>query len=240
MVKSNKNELSIRCGISNSNNSIPQQTVSTAHSSHLATSPSARYRRHKPPGLINVKGQTLIPPNTSLARSIVMGNESSRPSVVERTKQQESQPRTSDFHFSPQHQGDKPVASNLTMLMEQQQRNESVQSSYGNFQMGSKSFDSNSINNEDSRGRLSSNSSGSCHQNEADTASGPPPPMALGRSAPGMLIRPARVEPLLHQSPPSYSSPDGPIVGISNHSRRKSVGAMIWDKNGDRVRRYEL
>jgi hypothetical protein len=166
---------------------------STTSSSGLLHYAYTRQRPASPPqAVVTVGGHTLIAPNSTLARAIVMGNEISGEHGSEdeanvrdvtgrlaTSSLGSSQPRyaPSIASSSPNrhYQQPRPV-SNLTVLLNQH--------NIGGAQYGSDSSGSPNRNREHS-----SSSVHSTQVDEADSASGPAPAPPLGTSAPNIVAR---------------------------------------------------
>jgi len=200
--------------------------------------------RSPPRGIVNVKGQTLIVPNSALARAIVMGNEVGRPieeewndlNGVAAEREAAQSPRGSP-HPS-RGQGGRPAVSNLTVLLQQQQHQHVVPAEPA---VESPRTPKKSSNQQESQQEPRLSTSSSDHTvDEADQASGPPPAPAstavlMGRSAPNILNRDG-FQPLLRQPPVERHS----LTLSGNNAvvaRNRSTGNVLCDQKGDKVRR---
>ena len=204
----------------------------------ISQSPSLVIPRSPPRTVVSVRGQTLIVPNTSLARAIVTGNERSQEVTAEdwnqltETHEREvsrgkSAPR---MHSAPT----KPAISNLTVLLQQQQQE--AQNLLERHVEGAIASAGSSPNSKSSDHTVT----------EADTASGPPPPpcAALGRSAPNILSR-DNAEPLLRQLSEGRQEMISRLVAKASTSaesdaknrRSKSPHNAVFEHSEDHPRR---
>jgi len=128
--------------------------------------------------VVTRQGQTLIAPNSTFARAVVMGNAISEDDVHRGPATDASQPQQARCGTDNRVYSRKPQpVSNLTVLLSQHDRNNELSEQRGLQQIGSKNGGSPKL----------SPSSWSPGRNEADSASGPPPPPpAFGRSAPDL------------------------------------------------------
>lgn len=202
--------------------------------------------RSPPRAVVSLKGQTLIAPNTSLARAIVMGNNMSQPAASEEdwnkltteTPRREAAVQQGTASALPQRQPAKPpAASNLTVLLQQQQQQQQQEPQHN---------EGGAIA---AAGSSPSSASTDHTVTEADTASGPPPlpppppSTVLGRSAPNMLSR-DDVLPLLRyrsegrQTMKSNLHADSNENTIVSSNTRKSPNNVLCDRRGDKFRRY--
>ena len=228
--------------------SLPLQSASQEQRLSPDTPPKLRQPQQHlcppspPRAVVNILGHTLIAPNTSLARAIVMGNDTSH------TNKEESnigaarrEPRNSSAASPAQRQ----AASNLTVLLEQQQmpvqqppleRSERTTAVGGGSPSNRSSGVRQREQEQQQRGLSTSSSTASSHHtaDEADSASGPPPDTArLGRSAPVLLDRNATIQPLVRH----HSTGRPLVMAASSFSRRKSAGHTVGDDKGGKVRR---
>jgi len=220
--------------------SLPLQ--SALQEQRLSPDTPPKLRQPSPPrAVVNILGHTLIAPNTSLARAIVMGNDMSHTNKEELNDGAARREARNSSAASPTQ---RQAASNLTVLLEQQQmpvqqppteRSERTAAVGG----GSPSNRSSAVRQREQQHHqrgISTSSSFSSHHtaDEADSASGPPPDTArLGRSAPVILDRNATIQPLVRH----HSTGRPLVMAASSFSRRKSAGHTVGDDKSGKVRR---
>ena len=188
--------------------------------------------RSPPRTVVSIRGQTLIAPNSSLARAIVMGNELSQ-QVNEDDWNQLTDTQRREASRGTNKKPSKPAASNLTVLLQQQQDSPNLPEHHQQVAIAA-------------AGSSPSSASTDHTVTEADTASGPPPApppppaIILGRSAPNILSRDDVQAFLRHHSAGRQAMKSYILAGSDGNNEKslsKSPSIKCSDQQGERPRR---